>query len=55
MTREQRKIETAVKHLRREYEAAVENKYVNDPLAYALYHTWKHYDEVREKRRRRRQ
>lgn len=43
-------IEKAIKELRKQYEYAKENLFVRDPLAYALYKTWKKFDEKRLKR-----
>ena len=43
-------IEKAIERLREEYEKARENPYVNDPVAYALYHVWKEADKSSEKR-----
>ena len=35
----------AVKMLTKEYEEAMNNKYVKNPLAYALYKVWKKADQ----------
>lgn len=43
-------IEKAIKELKKQYEYAKENLFVRDPLAYALYKTWKKFDEKRIKR-----
>lgn len=41
------RLSEAIAELRRIYEAAIKDGYVIDPLAYALYHTWKEADEGR--------
>ena len=45
---EDRKLEKAVTTLRKNYELAKTLKYVNDPLAWALYQTWKKFDSKRK-------
>ena len=42
------KIEDAEKMLREEYEKAKEKEWVLDPVAYALYKTWRKADEDRK-------
>lgn len=37
-------IEKVIKELRKKYEEAKKLSFVNDPVTYALYHTWKKYD-----------
>ena len=39
------RLETAIKFLKAEYEKAKLLKFVHNPLAYALYHTWRQVDE----------
>lgn len=39
-----KKFEKAVKHLSNEYKKALYNERIHDPIAYALYHTWKKFD-----------
>ena len=39
-------IEKAIEILKAEYERAKNMKYVQKPLAWALYHTWKKVDEM---------
>lgn len=34
-------LEDAIKRLKKEYEKAKANPYVRDPVAFALYQTWK--------------
>ena len=43
-------IEAAVEMLRSEYDKAVKSEFVNKPVAYALYQTWKAVD-AKEKSR----
>ncbi len=43
-------IEEAIERLREEYEKVRMKQYVNDPVAYALYHVWKEADKSSEKR-----
>ena len=38
-------MEKVIELLEQEYEKAKNLEYVRDPLAYALYHTWKKVDE----------
>ena len=38
-------LEKAIKMLKEEYEEAQKQKWVQNPLAYALYHTWRKVDE----------
>lgn len=38
-------LEQVIKMLEEEYERAKKLEFVWDPLAYALYHTWKKVDE----------
>lgn len=42
-------IEQAVELFKKEYEAAKKKEFVQDPLAYALYQTWKKVDQRRDK------
>lgn len=37
-------IEKAIIIIKEEYERALKLKYVNDPIAWALYHTWRKFD-----------
>ena len=43
-------IEKAIKILREEYEKAVKRPQVYNPIAYALYHTWRQFDRRKEKK-----
>ena len=45
MTRAEQKLNKAVKILTDEYNKALSDKYVQKPMAYALYQVWKHFDE----------
>lgn len=36
--------EKAIKYLSNEYKKALNNERIHDPIAYALYHTWKKFD-----------
>lgn len=38
-------IDKAINILRQEYEKALKQSWIKNPLAYALYHTWKYIDE----------
>lgn len=38
-------LEKVIKMLEEEYERAKQKDFVRDPLAYALYHTWKKVDK----------
>lgn len=40
-------LEKAIKTLEAEYERAKKIPYVQKPLAWALYHTWKKVDEMK--------
>lgn len=40
-------LEKAVRILEKEYEQAKKNPYIRNPIANALYHTWKQLDERR--------
>lgn len=40
------RLENAIEELKEAYEEAQELTFVRDPLAYALYHTWKKYDRM---------
>lgn len=40
-----KELRKAVKVLDKNYEYAINNSYVRDPIAWALYQTWKHFDE----------
>lgn len=40
-----REIKTAVKYLNQQYEIAKRMEYVNKPLAWALYQTWRYFDK----------
>lgn len=42
------KLEKAIAMLRAEYEAASNQPFVRDPIGYALYKTWKEFDEQSE-------
>ena len=39
------KLKTAIKLLIKQYEHSKASAFVNDPIAHALYHTWKQVDE----------
>ena len=41
----QPELREAVKLLKKQYEKALNSTYVRDPLAWALYHTWKMLDK----------
>lgn len=41
----EKEIEKAIELLKAEYEEAKKQEWVYNPLAYALYHTWKKVDE----------
>ena len=41
------RLETAIKILRQKYAEAKKCVEIYDPVAYALYHTWKEADEAR--------
>lgn len=47
-----RKLVNAIIFLIRKYDEAKNNPVVNNPLGYALYHTWKVFDEEFRKMRR---
>lgn len=42
----------AVEQLRIEYEKAKKNKHIKNPIAYALYHTWRMADSKKERERK---
>lgn len=42
-----KKLLKAVKALMKQYEQSSQAEYVHDPIAHALYHTWKQMDERR--------
>ena len=42
-----RRLRNAIILLEKEYEKALKSDFVRDPVAYALYHTWKQVDEQR--------
>ena len=44
------RLEEAIEMLRREYESVREQQAVYDPLVYALFRTWKYFDEQRRQR-----
>ena len=44
------KLETAIKKLIQRYEKAKKLSYIIDPVAFALYHTWKEADINRQKK-----
>ena len=45
------KLEKAIEMLKAEYEKAKKQEWVFDPIAYALYHTWKKVDENRRRKK----
>ncbi len=47
-------LEKVTKMLEEEYERALKLEYVRDPLAYALYSTWKKVDESHGRRKEKR-
>ena len=47
-------LEKAIKLLQKEYEEAKKEPFVQKPLAYALYHTWKKVDEKLNNKRKER-
>ena len=44
-------IDRAIEKLKAEHERAEKIEFVEDPLCYALYHTWRYYDSMRKKRK----
>lgn len=51
MTKKKRvSIERAVNTVLRKYNKAKDLEYVQKPISYALYETWKHFDVIEEKR-----
>lgn len=44
-------LEQTIEKLKEEYEKAAKSEYVNKPLAYALYKTWRYVDN-REKKKK---
>ena len=40
-----RELETAIQFLREQYERAKKIDFIHNPLAWALYQTWRHVDE----------
>lgn len=46
------RLETAIKRLRTIYESAKKNEEIMDPVAYALYYTWRYAEETRAKEAR---
>lgn len=42
------KLEEAIAMLRAEYELASNQPFIRDPISYALYKTWKEFDEQSE-------
>ncbi len=42
--KEQKELKKAIKDLTLLYEQALQSKYIYNPLAFALYHTWKKFD-----------
>ena len=44
-------VERAKARFAKEYERALKLAHVDDPLCYALYHTWRYYDAMRKKRK----
>lgn len=46
-------LETAIKILRRKYAEAKKSVNIYDPLAYALYYTWREVEETRLKKEKR--
>lgn len=45
MTREEQRLEKAIKVLREKYKKACDMAMVHNPLAYALYYTWREFDK----------
>ena len=43
-------LKVAIKKLRRKYEEAKTDDSIRDPLAYALYHTWREISEAHNKK-----
>lgn len=52
MTKEERKLENAIKHLKKIYSEACKWEHIDKPLAYAIYQTWKYYDCYETPRKR---
>lgn len=44
--KEQNRLEWAIKVLTSEYEHAINLDFVDKPIAWALYNTWKHFDNL---------
>ena len=44
------KVEKAVEMLQEEYSKAKQQAYIRKPMAYALYETWKKFDEMEKVR-----
>ena len=44
--KEQEKLTKAIVWLTTEYERALQIDFVNKPIAWALYNTWKHFDNL---------
>ena len=45
-------LEDAIEMLKTEYEKAKKQKYIINPLAYALYQVWKEADSIKEEKQR---
>ena len=41
------KLDTAINHLKRNYDLALKNDYVKDKVAWSLYKTWREVDRAR--------
>jgi len=44
-------IKAAIKMVKDNYELADKNVYVKKPLSYALYKTWRHFNEIEKPRK----
>lgn len=49
------KLETAINHLKRNYDLALKNDYVNDKVAWSLYVTWREVEKARSSKEYREQ
>ena len=39
-----------INYLEKQYDTALSLGFINKPISYALYQTWKHFDEIEENR-----
>ena len=45
------RLQTAIKHLKENYESAKKNKYIKDKVAWALYLTWRQAEMIADSQR----